>query len=95
MITKVIMVFPLVEREYTDRENRKQVFASKGLVLHDGKSSIYAEAIQEQAREVDKLDLQVGEAVSAHIQCRVREYTDSQGTKRVSNEITLTNLMRF
>lgn len=95
MVAKVLVVYPLVEREYTNRENKKCIFKSKGFGLHTGKSSIYAEALQEQAEELEKMNLQCGEMVSVYLQCRVREYTDSQGNKRVANDITITHLMRF
>lgn len=95
MVAKVIVVYPLVEREYTNREGKKAIFKSKGLGIHNGRSSIYAEALQEEADEVERMNLQVGEMVSVHLRCNVRSYTDSKGDNRVTNDITITNLMRF
>lgn len=95
MVAKVIIVYPLVEREYTNREGKKAIFKSKGLGIHNGRSSIYAEALQEEADEMERLNLQVGEIVSVHLRCNVRSYTDSQGNSRVTNDITITNLMRL
>lgn len=95
MVAKVIIVYPLCEREYTNREGKKAIFKSKGLGIHNGRSSIYAEALQEEADEVERMNLQVGEMVSVHLRCNVRSYTDSNGANRVTNDITITNLMRF
>lgn len=95
MTAKVIIVYPLVEREYTNREGKKAVFKSKGLIVHNGRSSIYAEALQEEADEIEKFNLQVGEMVIVHLRCNVRNYTDSKGDNRVTNDITITHLMRF
>lgn len=92
---KVLIVYPLVSREYTDRENNQRIFKSKGIILHDGQSSIYGEAIQDMAEQIDQMNLQVGEMVSVHLLCKAREYTDNNGTRRVTNEITLTHLMRW
>lgn len=95
MVAKVIVVYPLIEREYTNREGKKAIFKSKGLGIHNGRSSIYAEALQEEAEEVERMNLEVGEMVSIHLRCNVRGYTDSQNNNRVTNDITITNLMRF
>lgn len=95
MTAKILMVYPLVSREYTDRENQQKVFKSKAIIIHDGKSSIYAEAIQDIADQLESQNLQVGDMVSIHLSCRAREYNDTKGNKRVSNEITITNLMKW
>lgn len=93
MIVKMTKVFPLVTREYTDRTNQQKVFKSKGFVLHDGTHSMYAEAVQETADQIEAMNVQEGEVVAVNLRCSMRSYKASDGSDRYMNEITLLNLM--
>lgn len=95
MVVKVIKVFPISRREYTDRQNQQQVFKSKGYVLHDGVSSFFAEAIQETAESVEVLGVLEGDVVAIGIRCVARTYTTKESEVRYSNEITLTHMMKL
>lgn len=89
MICKIVQVFPLQVREYTDRDNRPQVFKSKGFLLDDGRHTIYAEAIQEWAQFHEDNKVKANDTVICHPVCRARSYKDNQGNERYSNEITI------
>lgn len=95
MTAKILMVYPLVSREYTDRENQQKVFKSKAIIIHNGKSSIYAEAIQDMADQVESQNVKIGDMVNIYLTCRAREYTDAKGSKRVANEVTINNLIKW
>lgn len=93
MVAKIVKVFPMNKRDYTDRQGQQQVFKSKGFVLHDGRSSYYAEAVQETAESIDALPLKDGDVVSVHMTCAAREYKTSADVVRYSNEYTISNMM--
>lgn len=93
MVVKIVKVYPMNKRDYTDRQGQPQVFKSKGFILHDGRSSYYAEAVQDTAESIDALPLKESDVVSVHMTCTAREYKTGAGEVRFSNEITITNMM--
>lgn len=95
MITRIVKVLPLSKREYTDRNGQKAIFKTKAFILHDGKSSLYGEAIQENAESIDAMKLTEGVVVNVHFTMRCREYKTEQGEVRYSNEVTITNMMKL
>lgn len=94
MVVKIIKVFPLVEREWTDRNGQTQIFKSKGILFFDG-NSYYGEALQEKAIEFDDMDLQTGEVAIIDCECKARSYKDSKGIERITNEITIKHICRL
>lgn len=94
MILKIDKVFPLVAREYTDRDGRKQVFKSKGFVLRDDRNYYYAEAVQEWAEHWENNPIKEGTTVKTTLKCNARQYKDAQGVVRYSNEISIANIMK-
>lgn len=95
MIVKVIKVFPLSRREYTDRQGQQQVFRSKGFVMHDGVSSFYAEAVQENADSFEVLGVQEMEVVAIGLRVTARTFKTNDGELRYSNDVTLTHMMKL
>lgn len=95
MVVKIVKVLPLSTRNYTDRQGQEKVFKSKGFILHDGKSSFYAEAVQETAESIEALNPKSGEVVCAHLTCRAREFTTDSAEVRYSNDITISNMMKL
>lgn len=93
MVAKIISVFPLIVREYTDREGRTQTFKSKGYIFNDGKSEFYAEAVQEWAEHNEHQDYKILSSVAIHPTIRCRKFNDKEGKERYSNEITITAIM--
>lgn len=93
MVAKIIKVFPLNSREYTDRMGQKAVFKSKGFIINAGEGNIYAEAVQETATAIEELKVQEGEAVFIQLQHVAREYKDGNGLTRYSNEVTIRQLL--
>lgn len=93
MVAKVIKVFPLNSKEYTDRQGQKAVFKSKGFIINAGEGNIYAEAIQETATAIEELNVQEREAVFLQLQHVAREYKDGNGLTRYSNEVTIRQLL--
>lgn len=93
MVAKVIKVFPMTSREYTDRMGQKQTFKSKGFIINAGDGTIFAEAIQETATALEELNIQEGEAVFVQLSYVAREYKDSQGNQRYSNEVTIRQML--
>lgn len=71
------------------------MFKSKGFILHDGKSSFYVEAVQDNAESIESLNLKESDLVNAHISCRAREYTTKDSEVKYTNEITLTHMMKL
>lgn len=92
MVYRVVKVFPLVKREYTSRDGAQQVWLSKGFLLTDGRSSVYAEAQQATADALELLCYKGGEVVQAHLRLIAREY-ESNGVKRYSNEVCIDAMM--
>lgn len=89
MLVKFTSIYPLSEREYTDRMGNKQVFKSKGFMMQTSDGTLYAEAVQELAESLNKLDIKVGDCAMIQLSSVAREYTTQSGEKRVSNEFTL------
>lgn len=94
MVTKIIKVFPLIEREWTDRNGQTQKFKSKGILFFDGQS-YYGEALQEKATEIEGMQLQNGEVALIDWENKARSYKDSKGVERITNEITIKNVCRL
>lgn len=95
MVVKVIKVFPLSKREYTDQQGQNKVFKSKGYVFHDGVSSFYGEAVQESAEAFDVVKIKEGDIVAIGMRMVARQYTTKDAEVRYSNEITLTHIMKL
>ena len=93
MVAKVIKVFPLASRKYTDRMGQEQTFKSKGFIINAGDGAIFAEAVQETATALEELNIQEGEAVFVQLSFVAREYKDSQGNSRYSNEVTIRQML--
>lgn len=93
MFVKIIKVFNLSTREYTDRQGTQQTFVSKGFILSDGRNTFFAEALQELARTVDALGFKEGDYAIAHFVFQAREYTTKDGVVRYSNEITINGFL--
>lgn len=89
MIAKVIKVFPIVHRDYTDRMGAKQVFHSKGFLLVIGEGTIYVEAVQETATALEAFKVKEGSVAFVQLVFCAREYKTAQGETRLSNEVTL------
>lgn len=89
MLVKFTSIYPLSEREYTDRLGNKQVFKSKGFMMQTSDGTLYAEAVQELAESLNKLDIKNGDCALIQLSSVAREYTTQSGEKRVSNEFTL------
>ena len=84
---------PLVTREYQTREGRTDLFKVKGFILSNGQSTFYCEAVQQTAETLENMQLVAGNVGNAVMTFRARDYKDSQGTTRYSNEITLQAFM--
>lgn len=93
MVARIIKVFPLNSREYTDRQGQKQVFKSKGFIINAGEGTIYAEAVQETATSIEELNVQEGDIAFIQLQHVAREYKDGNGVTRYSNEATLRQML--
>lgn len=93
MLVKILEIMPLVQRNYNDRDGREQVFVSKGFVMMGAHGAFYAEAIQEWASHWDKQNLKKNHVVDVALSYRCRDYTDKEGVKRYSNELTITNMV--
>lgn len=89
MLVKFIAVQPISEREYTDRLGNKQVFKSKGFTMQTSDGTLYAEAVQELAESLNKMEIKSGDCALVQLSSVAREYTTQSGEKRVSNEFTL------
>lgn len=90
MVIKFVKVLPLGRREYTDRSGQPAVFRTKPFIVANGDGQLYVEAIQEQADALEALDIHEGDCAFAQISTTAREYKDSKGGVRYSNEVTLT-----
>lgn len=93
MVAKIIKVFPMTSRQYTDRQGQSQVFKSKGFVLNAGDGNIYAEAIQETADQLNSLDIKEGDCGFVQLTFVARSYKDSKGEERMSNEVTIRQML--
>lgn len=92
MVYRVVKVFSLQVREYKSKDGQQQVWKSKGLLLSDGRNSMYAEAQMLTAESIETLALSGGEVVVAHTRLIAREY-ESNGVKRYANEVVIDNMM--
>lgn len=93
MVTKIIKVFQLSTRQYTDRQGVAQVFKAKGFILHNGDGTIYAEAVQEQADQLQQLDIHEGDCAFVQLASVAREYKTQQGETRYANEFTIRQMV--
>ena len=89
MLVQIIKVWALEAREYTDRLGQKQVFNSKGFTMRMGEGTFYAEAIGDNAKELEKLDIHVQDTAFVQVSLRAREYKAQSGVERVANEVTI------
>lgn len=93
MIAVIIKVFPLMVRDYQDRDGRPLQFKSKGFVMLTDHDSFYVEALQDWAEHHENTSKpNEGDVVSFTPTFRCREYKTAQGETRFSNEVTITNL---
>lgn len=95
MVARIVKVFPINTNNYTDSQGVSKVFKTKAFILHDGRSSFFGEAKQENAESIEALNLQGGEVVNVHMNCYARDYKTSNGEVRYSNEFTITNMMKL
>ena len=93
MVTKIIKVFPMTSRQYTDRQGNSATFKTKGFILHNGSGTIYAEAVQENAENLDTLDIHENDCAFVQLASVARTYKDSKGNERYSNEFTITQMV--
>lgn len=89
MLVQIIKVWALEAREYTDRLGQKQIFNSKGFTMRMGEGTFYAEAIGDNAKELDKLDIHPLDTAFVQVSLRAREYKAQSGVERVANEVTI------
>lgn len=89
MVVQIIKVWALEAREYTDRLGQKQIFNSKGFTMRMGEGTFYAEAIGDNAKEIDKLDIHPLDTAFVQVSLRAREYKAQSGVERVANEVTI------
>lgn len=89
MVAKIQKVFQLASRQYTDRQGQTQVFKSKGFILRTGDGNIYAEAVQEQAEQLNSLDIKEGDCAFVQLSSVARSYKTSNNEERWSNEFTI------
>lgn len=79
----------MTERQYTDRQGNSQVFKTKPFLMQNEDGTIYCEAIQEQAEQLNKLDIQAGDTAFVTLSAVARKYEDSKKQERYSNELTI------
>lgn len=89
MLVQILKVWALEAREYTDRLGQKQIFNSKGFTMRMGEGTFYAEAIGDNAKELDKLDIHSQDTAFVQVSLRAREYKAQSGVERVANEVTI------
>ncbi len=89
MFVKIVQVFPINSRTYTDRLGNNQVFYSKGMIIDGGEGTMYVEAVQEQAQELEKAGIKQGECAFVQLGYVARPYKAQNGDERYSNEITI------
>lgn len=89
MFVKIVQVFPITSRAYTDRLGNNQVFYSKGMIIDGGEGTMYVEAVQEQAQELEKAGIKQGECAFVQLGYVARPYKAQNGDERYSNEITI------
>lgn len=89
MFVKIIKVFPIVHRDYTDRKGAKQQFHSKGFLICAGEGTIYVEAIQETATALESFGVKEYSLAFVQLAFSAREYKTAQGDVKLSNEVTV------
>ena len=89
MFVQIVSIFPKVSRDYTDRMGQRQVFTSIGMIIDCGHGTIYVEAVQEVAAEIEKLELHPKDCAMVQLAMVARSYKTSQGEERYSNEFTI------
>ena len=93
MVAKIIQVFPLNARQYTDRQGQNQVFKAKGFILNNGDGNIYAEAVQEQADVLEQLDIKAGDCAFVQLSSVARTYKTAKNEERYANEFTIRQML--
>lgn len=93
MFVQIVSVFPKVSRNYTDRMGASQVFNSIGMIIDCGHGTIYVEAVQEVAAEVENLQLKPKDCAMVQLGMIARSYKTSQGEVRYSNEFTIKRIV--
>lgn len=88
----ILSQFPLVERQYVDRNGQPQVFASRGFILGDGINTMYAEMQGDLARAAANIQYDQAVLHSALLQTTMRDYRDKDGNVRYSNEVRILKL---
>lgn len=88
----ILSQFPLVERQYVDRNGQPQVFASRGFILGDGINTLYAEMQGDLARATANIQYDQAVLHSALLQTTMRDYRDKDGNVRYSNEVRILKL---
>lgn len=89
MFVQIIQVFPLISRDYTDRQGNRQQFLSKGLLVETGHGTLFVEGVQEIATQIEKLQLKEKDCCLLQIGSVARSYKTSSGEERYSNEVTI------
>lgn len=89
MFVQIAKVLPLVSRDYTDRQGNNQKFYSKGFIFSTSEGSLYVEAVQEQAQELEKLGIKEKDCAMVQVGSVARSYKDSSNNERFSNEVTI------
>lgn len=93
MLAKLLKVFPLQSRSYTDRNGQPQVFKTKPFLLQHETGSIYAEATQDLAQRLEDEKVEVGMCAFVSVTSVAREYKTAKDETRYANEHTITNLV--
>lgn len=88
-IFKIVNIFECSSRNYTDRQGQEAVFMSRGYLLNNGTSSVFAEVTGQNATISP---FSIGDLVTANLQIKARQWTDSKGNNRYSNEITIQSM---
>ncbi len=91
-LVQIIQTLPFQERAYTDRNDQRQTFASRGFVLSDGVDNFYAEMQGDYARSMKDFqpDPSIIHGVQMQISCR--NFQDKDGNTRYTNEIRITKM---
>ena len=93
-VVKIIAVHQYAERTYTDKNGESKIWKTKGFILRQGSSQIYAEAngnVAEALKDFRPND----NLYIAYLTFKVREYNSNDGTVRFSNEVTLDKLVEY
>lgn len=88
----ILAQFPLVERQYVDRNGQPQVFTSRGFIFGDGINTIYAEMQGEQARACANIKYDQAVLHAVMLQTTMRDYRDKDGNVHYNNEVRIIKL---